>query len=195
MGDMIKMVVVLTILSVVSGTLLAFARASTKERIENAVLENVQGPAVRKILEGATNNPIADRFRLMDGESESDFFVGKMDGDARYVVFETSGEGFGGPIGVMIGVNIADGKIVGVGVTTHSETPGIGSKAKTDVKFARQFIGMPLEGEFKVKPDGGAVDALSGATVSSKGVTAAITQASGRYDRLKTQIGEKAKGM
>lgn len=195
MGDMIKMVVVLTILSVVSGSLLAAVRTGTMERIENQELEYVKGPAIRQILEGASNDPIKDRFKLMDGESEKAFFLGKLDGDARHVVFEASGGGFGGPIGVMVGVNIADGNIVGVGVTTHTETPGLGSKAKTDPKFSGQFVGMPLSGEFNVKNEGGAVDSISGATVTSKGVCIAVTEASKVYDRLKTQLTEKAKDM
>ncbi len=195
MGDMIKMVVVLSILSVFSGTLLAYVRTNTMDRIENQQLEFVKGPAIRQILEGAANDPIKDRFKLVDGEIEKDFFLGKFDGDAKHVVFETSGGGFGGPIGVMVGVNIADGNIVGVGVTTHSETPGVGSKVKTNPKFTRQFVGGALSGEFKVKTDGGAVDAISGATVSSKAVCIAVTEASAVYDRLKTQLGEKAKDM
>ena len=64
MRDMIKMIIVLTLLSCFSGGVLAYLRNSTQERIDNQVLEFVKGPAVRTILEGASNNPIADRFTL-----------------------------------------------------------------------------------------------------------------------------------
>jgi electron transport complex protein RnfG len=86
-------------------------------------------------------------------------------------------------------------KIVGVGVTTHSETPGLGSKAKTDPKFAAQFKDMSLNEPFAVKDAGGQIDALSGATVTSKGVSLAATQASEIYKRLKPEIVEKLKTM
>jgi Na+-translocating ferredoxin:NAD+ oxidoreductase subunit G len=193
MREMIQMVVVLTILSCVSGGLLASIRNETKEKIEYQQLVFVKGPAIRSILQGSSNDPITDRFKVQDGETERSFFVGVFDGKASTVTFETSGKGFGGDIGVMVGVNIDDDKIVGVGVTTHSETPGIGSKAKTDAAFSAQFKGMPLKDTFKVKTEGGQVDSLSGATITSRGVSAALTDAGKIYENLKPQIADQLK--
>ena len=93
----------------------------------------------------------------------------------------------------MVGVNIVDDTLVGVGVTTHAETPGVGARAKTDPAFAAQFKGMPFEGEFKVKPDGGQVDALSGATITSRAVSSAVTDAVEIYGRLKSQLADQLK--
>ncbi len=90
----------------------------------------------------------------------------------------------------MVGVNVVTTKW-SAQVTTHSETPGLGSKTKDDPKFSGQFKGMELKGDFKVKNDGGQVDAISGATVSSRGVSGALTEASTVYARLKTQIAQK----
>jgi electron transport complex protein RnfG len=193
MREMIQMVVVLTILSCVSGILLASIESGTKEKIAYQQLKFVKGPAIRSILEGASNDPIVDRFRLKDGEVERDFFVGVFDGQATTVAFETSGKGYGGEVGLMIGVNLTDDNIVGVGVTTHSETPGVGSRAKDDPAFAEQFKGMPLEGEFKVKTDGGQVDAVSGATITSRAISAGVSEAVQIYKRLKSQLADKGK--
>lgn len=196
MREMIKMVVVLTVLSSFSGGLLAALRDGTKDRIENQQLEFVKGPAIRKILvetAGASNDPIKDRFKLKVGDKEESFFVGVVNGKPDVVTFETSGKGFGGDIGMVVGVNVSDDKIVGVGVTTHSETPGIGSKAQTDPKFAKQFAGMVLTDEFKVKSEGGKIDALSGATVTSRGVSGAVTEAGKLYKQVKPQLAEKLK--
>jgi Na+-translocating ferredoxin:NAD+ oxidoreductase subunit G len=195
MREMIKMVVVLTALSCMSGGLLASLRDSTKDQIENQQLEFVKGPAIRKILEGASNDPIKDRFKIKDGDVERSFFVGVVNGKPDAVVFESAGKGFGGTIGLMVGVNLADDKIVGIAVTTHSETPGVGAKAQTDPAFAKQFKGMVLKDEFKVKPDGGKVDALSGATVTSRGVSVAVSDAAKIYDKLKPQLAEKTKAI
>ncbi|MDZ7580730.1 MAG: FMN-binding protein [Deltaproteobacteria bacterium] len=85
----------------------------------------------------------------------------------------------------MIGVNLEDDKIVGVGVTTHSETPGLGSRAKTDPAFTAQFSAKPLKETFKLKGDGGQVDALSGATLTSRGVAAAQMQPYGIQPQIK----------
>ena len=173
MREMIQMVVVLTVLSFVSGGLLAYVKDGTKDKIEVQQLTFVKGPAIKAILKGATNDPITDRFKLKDGDVERSFFVGVFDGKPKIVAFESSGKGFGGDLGLMVGVNLEDGKIAGVGVTTHSETPGVGSRAKTDPTFVAQFPGLPIAETFKVKPDGGQVDALSAATVTSRGVSAA----------------------
>ena len=193
MSEMIQMVIVLTILSVVSGGLLAALKDNTKEKIEYQQLVFVKGPAIRTILDGASNDPIVDRFKLKDGDIDHSFFVGVFDGKAETITFESAGKGFGGDIGVMIGVNLADDTIVGVNVTTHQETPGVGSLAKTDPAFAAQFKGMPFKDQFAVKTDGGQVDALSGATVTSRGVSAAVSDAVKVYEKLKPQITEKAK--
>ena len=193
MREMIQMVVVLTVLSCVSGGLLASIKNNTEERIAYQQLKFVKGPAIRDILEGSSNDPITDRFTLQDGDVQRSFFVGVFDGEPSKVAFETSGKGFGGDVGLMVGVNISDDSLVGVGVTTHSETPGVGSRAKTDPAFAAQFKGMPLKGEFKVKPDGGQVDALSGATITSRGVSSAVSDAAAIYERLKPQLADQLK--
>ncbi len=194
MREMLKMIIVLTVLCSFSGGLLAALRNETMEKIENQQLEFVKGPAIRNILKGSSNDPIADRFKIKVGETEKSFFVGKFDGKAETVVFESTGKGFGGDFGIMLGVNVADDKIIGIGVTTHSETPGIGSRAQTDPRFAAQFKGLPLAGDFKVKSEGGQVDAISGATVTSKGVAGAVTDAVKTYTNLKPQLAEKLKG-
>jgi Na+-translocating ferredoxin:NAD+ oxidoreductase subunit G len=193
MREMIKMVVVLTILSFFSGGVLAYLRNSTQERIDNQVLEFVKGPAVRTILEGADNNPIADRFTIEDGDVQRTFFVGVFDGEPRGIAFETSGKGYGGDVGLMVGVNVKDDKLIGVGVTTHGETPGMGARAKSDPSFVSQFKDLALGEPFKVTADGGSINALSGATITSRAVSAAATDAENIFQKLKPQIDEKLK--
>jgi electron transport complex protein RnfG len=192
MGDMIKMVVVLTVLSSLSGGLLAYVKDGTKERIENQVLQLVKGPAIKQIFAAASNDPVADRFSLEDGERKIDFFVAKIDGQPKAVAFETAGKGgYGGDVGLMVAVDVAQDQIFGVGVTTHSETAGLGSRAKDDPKFAAQFKGLSLLEPVQVTGDGGKVNALSGATITSRAVCLAATEAGETYQRLKPQIETK----
>jgi electron transport complex protein RnfG len=190
MNEMAKMVIVLTALSVISGGSLAGLRQSTKERIESQQLLFVKGPAIKSVLQNISNDPIADRFKIKDPQSnqERSFFVGIVDGKAKTVAFESAGKGFGGDIGLMVGVDTETDKILGIGVTTHAETPGLGARAKTEKKFTGQFKDKPLVESFKVKSDGGQVDALSGATVTSRGVAGGITEAGNLYKSLKPQI-------
>jgi electron transport complex protein RnfG len=193
MREMITMVVVLTVLSAFSGGLLSGLRNATASKIEVQQLKFVKGPAIKEILKGASNDPIADRFAIKDGDVERKFFVGKFDGKANTVVLESSGKGYGGDVGLMVAVNTENDKIVGVGVTTHSETPGLGARAKDDPGFVSQFKGLPAEETFKVTSDGGKVNAMSGATITSRAVCSAASDAGMIYKKLKPQIEQKLK--
>ena len=193
MRELIKMVVVLTILSAFSGGLLAGLRISTAAQIENQQLKFVKGPAIKLILEGASNDPIVDRFKVTDGDIDRSFFVGKFNGKANTVAFESFGKGYGGDMGLMVGVDIENDKIIGVGVTTHSETPGLGAQAKDDPTFVYQFKGLAITDSSKVTADGGQINAMSGATITSRAVCSAATDAGKIYQKLKPQLTEKLK--
>jgi len=193
MRDMFKLFIVIVIFSGISGGVLAAVRNATQDRIEYQQLVFVKGPAINLIMEGCTNNPLQDRFKVKDQDKERDFFVGEFDGKKNVVAFETYGKGFGGDIGVITAVNVDTDKIVGVAVTTHSETPGVGSKTKSDPKFGAQFKDQPITDVFKVKADGGQIDAVSGATISSRGVSAAVVQSGEIYKRLKNDLKSKMK--
>jgi len=193
MRDVIKMIVVLGVLAAVSGFVLWGVKTGTAAKIEYQQLKFVKGPAIIEILQGCTNDPLVDRFKIKDGEIERGFYVGVFDGKANAVAYETSGKGFGGDIGVMVGVNIETDELLGMGVTTHAETPGLGSRAKDDPSFRAQFKGLSINEPFKVKPDGGQIDAVSGATITSRGVCQGVTDSAEFYTRLKPQIIEQAR--
>jgi electron transport complex protein RnfG len=194
MREMIKMVIVLTLLATFSGSLLAAIHSKTKDRITNQILKFVKGPAIRKIFKEASNDPIVDRFDIKDGDETRSFFVGVFEGEPSAVAFETFGKGgYGGEVGLMVGIDVKEDKVVGVGVTTHAETPGMGAKAETDPSFVAQFEDLSLEDPFKVTQDGGTINAISGATLTSRAVSLAATEASGIYQKLKPQIEEKLK--
>ena len=195
MRELLKMIIVLTVISVCSGGLLAYIQTGTKERIANQVLEFVKGPAIRSILEGAENDPIADRFELTDGDLKHTFFVGDYEGEPRAVTLETFGKGYGGNVGLMVGIDIKENTIKGVGVTTHQETPGMGARAKTDPEFTAQFQGQSIEEPIKVSQDGGTINAISGATITSRAICSAATEAAEIYKNLKPQIEEKLKSL
>jgi electron transport complex protein RnfG len=144
----------------------------------------VKGPAIKTIFKDATNDPVADRFSIEEDGSKYDMFVAKVDGKDM-VAFETFGKGYGGDIGLVVAFDVAEDKIYGVGVTTLSETAGLGSKAKEDPKFAAQFAGVDAKGPIEV---GNPINALSGATITSRAVCSAATDAGAVYERLKPQI-------
>ena len=97
-----------------------------------------------------------------------------------YCVESTSG-GFGGDLTLMVGFD-PDGTIKGVSVVSHSETPGLGARVKTDADYLTQYNGK--SGKLTLKKDGGNdVDAISGATISSRAVLTAVNAAT---ERLQT---------
>jgi len=193
MREMIKMVVVLTVLAAFSGGLLAAIRDNTKDRIELQQLTFVKGPAIKGIFKDASNDPISDRFKIQDGDVERSFFVGVIDGKPKAVALESYGKGYGGDVGLMVGIDLESDAILGAGVTTHAETPGMGARAKEDPSFTDQFKGVSVKDPIKVTADGGGINALSGATITSRAVCAAATDVGAIYNRLKPQIEENIK--
>jgi electron transport complex protein RnfG len=188
MREMINMVIVLAILTTFSGGLLATIKAKTEVRIENQVLKFQKAPAIKDIFPETTNDPLAERFMVDNEGGQIQIFPGKLSDGSKAVAFETKGTGFGGPVGLMVGINVDTDTIVGVRVTTHSETPGIGSRAKDDPSFPNQFSGKGMDSDFSLKNDGGIIDALSGATVTAKAVSVAANQAKEIYRKLKPEI-------
>jgi len=193
MREMLKLFIAVVVFSCLSGGVLAAIQNVTRERIEYQQLKFVKGPTIKKIMEGCSNDPIIDRLRIVDEAKKIDLFIGEFEGKRNAVAFETFGKGFGGVMGVIVGVNLENDEIIGVGVTTHSETPGVGSRTKTDPDFVAQFKGLSIIEPFKVKADGGQIDALSGATISSRGVCGAVVEAGEIYKKLKPTIIEKIK--
>ena len=194
MREMIKMVATLAILAAVSGGLLSAVKISTEGRIDQAVLEFVQGPAIRSIMENVSNDPLQDRFTMeIEGEERS-FFVGKREGKPGIIAFETKASGYGGELGVMVGINMESGRIHGIDVTTHSETPGVGSRAETDVRFKTSFEGLPVTDDEKIRigDEGGEIAAIGGATVTSRAVSLAVRRAGNLYQEYQTQIKKEA---
>lgn len=92
---------------------------------------------------------------------------------------EVEANGFGGPMKVMVGI-AADGTILGYEILEHSETPGLGDQAGTWFKNAdkpgQNIIGRKA-GNLKVSKDGGEIDAITAATISSRAFLKAINSA------------------
>ncbi|NDY72998.1 electron transporter RnfG [Desulfobacter hydrogenophilus] len=188
MREMLSMIVVLTVLTAVSGGLLAAVKVKTEPQIEEQVLKFQKAPAIEAIFADATNDPIQERFNVKAEGIELQVFPTTLTDGVKAVAFEAKGTGFGGPIGLMMGVNLDTDEIIAVRVTTHSETPGIGSRAKEDLSFVTQFAGMTMASNFGIKNQGGDIDAMSGATVTSVGVSQAAVAAQDLYKKLKPEI-------
>ncbi len=96
------------------------------------------------------------------------------------LAWEITGKGYAGDIRLILGVD-PEGKILGVRVLQHAETPGLGdnieaSRSDWILGFNGRSLGNPPAEKWKVKKDGGIFDSFSGATITPRGVVAAIKQ-------------------
>ena len=85
--------------------------------------------------------------------------------------FMTNGKGYGGKIGILIGLE-TNRALRGIRIISHQETPGLGAKI-IDVDFLSQFAGL-VPDQLVLARDGGAVDAITGATISSRAVAEGV---------------------
>jgi electron transport complex protein RnfG len=177
MREMLRMILVLSVICAVAGTVLAGLKATTRERIQTQELVYVQGPAIERALPAHDNDPIAERRRIEVAGREEPLtvFPAYRDGQLVGLAFEAVGAGYGGDIGVMVGFDAAGDTITGIGVTTMKETPGVGTRVAEAV-FRQQFAGHPLE-NLATRAAGGDIDAVAGATYSTKGVLEAVRTA------------------
>lgn len=188
MREMFKMVVVLSVITGLSGLTLASLREYTAPRIEEQVLAYVQSPVLVTVAPEHENDPVADRkaFALPGSGREVLVFPFKKGGRLAGVAFETFGPGYGGDIGVITAFDVESDRIMGIGMTTMKETPGVGTRVAQH-GFTTQFHNRSLEG-LALSSQGGGVNAVAGATVSSMGAAEAVRQAAEIYKALKPEF-------
>ena len=116
------------------------------------------------------------------GEEKADFpataLVSKVyAGDAGYAVEVTPG-GFDNTITMMVGVD-TEGKVLGISIIKHTETAGLGAVAAAGTpageNFRGQFVGA--SGSVSVTKDGGTMDAITGATITSRAICVGVNAA------------------
>ena len=109
----------------------------------------------------------------------------KAANDAGYVL-STSSKGYGGQVGVMTGIS-SDGQLAGVKVVSQNETPGLGQKALSN-DFTDQYKMAIPEGGLEVTKTGKSADnqieAISGATITSRSVTNSVNDAIAIYNQI-----------
>jgi electron transport complex protein RnfG len=172
-----NMVLSLTLISLGASACLGFVYVMTKEPIERSIL-NKKLDAIRQVVPEFDNNPYEEMFRLPTGQGDSlDIFPAKKDGNIiAYVVNTYSKTGFSGNISLIAGFK-PDGTIINISVLEQKETPGLGAKM-TGQSFKDQFNEKnPSQFVLKVRKDGGAVDAITAATISSRAFCDAIQRA------------------
>ncbi len=175
------MVLVLFCVTLISSAAVAYVNSLTITSI-NKAKEAKQADAIRQVIPGAFNNdPVADSWKVETDGGVLEFFPAKQDGETVGTAVKTyTKNGFGGEVWLMVGFN-PDGSISNYSVLEHKETPGLGSKM--DQWFTKEGKGSiigkkPGTAGLKVRKDGGDVDAITAATISSRAFLDAVNRAS-----------------
>lgn len=172
-----NMALSLTFIALAASACLGFVYEFTKGPIELSNL-NKKLAAIKQVVPEFNNNPNDEMYKLPTGDGDSlEVYPAKKDSViVGYAINTYTKKGFSGNISLMAGFT-PDGTIINITVLEHKETPGLGTKM-TEPKFKDQFNHKhPDQFMIKVKKDGGQVDAITAATISSRAFCDAVQRA------------------
>jgi Na+-translocating ferredoxin:NAD+ oxidoreductase subunit G len=171
-STLLNMVLSLVIISIVMSATLAFVYEKTKGPIETASKQK-EINSIRQVLPEFDNDPAA---ATTEKDGVVIYKLTLKNKPVGYAVKSYTEKGFGGHAEMMAGF-LPDGSIYNIIVLQHRETPGLGTKM-AEPYFSKQFMGKnPSVFKLKVKKDGGQVDAITAATVSSRAYCDALQRA------------------
>lgn len=181
-----NMVIVLFVITFVAGLALAFVQQITQEPIAKAHQQK-QIAAISEVVPEFDNNPLETNERIAVDEDSLTIYTAQKNGEiVGYAILSSTNSGFGGLVQVMVGFN-PDGTIYNTAVVSHQETPGLGDQMTTE-KFRSQFQGFNCNTQkATVKKDGGDVDALTAATISSRAFCKTIRKAHKAFSQFTNQ--------
>ncbi|MGB3366761.1 MAG: RnfABCDGE type electron transport complex subunit G [Acidaminobacteraceae bacterium] len=189
MKEIVKLGTLLLVVSAISALLLGFANEMTKNKIIEQREYLSQQSRIAVI-------PDADKFEEIDSVKLKEFvdlndkvkevFIGYSGETVLGYVVKTAPIGFSGAVEVTTGIDL-NGEIIGVRIGSHAETPGLGANA-TLPKFYTQYEGIDSSKgveTVKIPPADNEIQAISGATITSKAVTEGVMFAIEVYNMLK----------
>ena len=169
-----NMILSLTSIAVVAAVALAGVNMLTEETIK-AQKEAQKQQAISAVL--------PEHARIADAEQTDEYVIYRAyDANEQYAgaAVQTETNGFGGKIKLMVGFD-ADNNIVNYAVLEQTETPGLGTHIvewfKNAAKPAQNILGRKADGKLTVSKDGGDVDAITAATISSRAFLLAVNNA------------------
>jgi RnfABCDGE-type electron transport complex G subunit len=154
-------VVFLAVIVIVSVVILMALNSVTSSIVEGRRFEEIKD-TLEKIFPG-----------MSDYELEDELYMIYQDGEKSGYAFIASGSGYGGDIDILVGLG-SDLKIKDISILKQTETPGLGGRITEDT-FTGQFKGLSAS-EVALRSDDGTIDAITGATISSKAVVDTVRE-------------------
>lgn len=173
----LKYALILFVITAVSAALLASVNMLTEGKIaENTV--RAENDALREVMSEAAEFESVDGEEILSLGEEGIQAVYAAKNDAGETIgfcVKTAHSGYGGEIVSVIGVD-RGGFVTGVSIISHSETPGLGANLIKD-SFKEQFVGKGEVNVVKAGAKDGEINAISGATISSKAMAGSVSTA------------------
>lgn len=189
----------LALFALVGTGLVALTFSGTQQRIAEAERQHMLRSLNAVIPSGQYNNDLFNdsidiRAEKFLGTAEPvQIFLARQNGQPMAVAFSVvTREGYVGPIKLLVGIDIS-GKLTGVRVLTHRETPGLGDKIEERrgdwiLGFDDRSLANTEKKAWQVKRDGGEFDQLTGATITPRAVVKAVHNALLFYQANKDQL-------
>lgn len=182
-STLINMILGLGLVALVASTLLGVVYSVTKEPIELAKAKKLN-EAIQLVSPKFNNDPAAEIYKLeIEGNDSLICYPIREDGVLKATAIRTySDKGFSGRFYILVGFDVS-GKIISTRVLEHAETPGLGDKMeKKKSDWSDQFSDKdPKEFKVSVTKDGGEIDGITAATISSRAFCEAVEQAYSAY--------------
>ncbi len=173
MKEMLKIVVSLFVIFVVAGLVLSYVYARTSTVIYQAQVREKE-EALRKMSPEAEKIDEAGKWTLY--EKPNEYYAAKKGNKAIGYIASTVGKGYSSYIKILVSTDL-DIKIKSINILSHQETPGLGDEIEKE-DFKRQFGGKAIENLELVKVETtDKIQAISGATISSRAVTNGVKEA------------------
>lgn len=189
MRGMLKPALILFIICLVVGAAMALTNMATADVIAQRAVTDAEN--ARKIVFSNADEFVKLKVDIIKSKSKNTYdcieeaYAAKIGGKTAGYVFLADPKGYGGEISIMIGID-DKGKVTGLKVGDNKETPGLGAKAKDD-QFTSRFFGKVLDKIKVVKRKAqkdNEIEAISGATITSKAVSKGVEQASAMAKEL-----------
>ncbi len=188
----INMVVVLVGFTAMAAAMLGSVYELTKTPIENARMAKQQ-KAISDVVPGFDNNPVDEKTEIKTDEGVVAVFPAKKGGVLIGIAVESfTNKGFSGLVKVMVGLDTT-GTIINYAVLEHKETPGLGSKMNDWFRTGKGDIrGKNCnKNKMTVSKDGGDVDAITAATISSRAFLDAVRRSGAAFESYIKSTKEK----
>ena len=172
-----NMMLTLLLVTLLSSATLGFIYELTINPIEAALLHK-RTMAFNIVLPEFDNNPLNEMYKVDYKKDTFNFYPGIKNGKIKGIAVETSSQGYGGEIRLIVGF-LPDGTINEVAVLENKETAGLGDKIlKSKSDWSVQFEGKnPEDFKLSVTKDGGDVDAITASTITSRAYCEALQKA------------------